>query len=215
MLKQYFTFALTSCLLLSACSTKDNTSTANNNTAPRSKTPVNAAGNLEKPYKSMPQMLRTASAELSARTLEENNWLSKINDPETGWQYFDDLFQQDTNLSAADKEFLSYTTLCTKDLVSAPNTDDAARRRHIEFLVNEHYKGYCLLYYAMRSLENNSVNQRFIGDMKTKIVADYNNDPSIRAMQNFDLAAVNKAEDARRIQSVKNNYGYIEQIRGL
>jgi hypothetical protein len=201
-------------LLISVFGCKEDKQQKNTPSELSSRKSINNTVRADRPYLAMPMMLTAAGAQQAAASALENDFIEKAADAQYDWKYFDNIYQTQTGLSETDKERLSYTVLCSKDLV-AQTGEDAAKRRHIAQLVNGNYKGYCLLYYALRSLSSAAENVSFINQMKTAIITAYDKDPSIKAMQNFDLNNVFKAEDAKRIQGVKNNYGYIEQVKSL
>ncbi|MDQ1095557.1 MULTISPECIES: hypothetical protein [Chryseobacterium] len=142
----------------------------------------------------------------------ENDLGHKMNDPKIDWKTLNSLYSSD--LSTASKQYLIYILFAKKDLLGiqdeTPSKDqEDIIKEYTKELVNTKYFGYCLLYNALSVLNNDSENTALVKDLANQISV-------YSESEKFHSDFLSKPTGREKwIEKVKEDYSYLDKIKGL
>ncbi len=140
----------------------------------------------------------------------ENDLGNKMNDPKVDWKTINALYRPDLN--TAEKQHIIYILFAKKDLLGIQNSSPTQDKEKLiadytKELVNTKYIGYCLLYNALKTLNNDPKNAQLVKDLAKNIVA-------YSATERFHSDFVSKPEGRDRwLDKVKEDYSYLDKIK--
>jgi hypothetical protein len=128
----------------------------------------------------------------------------------TTWRDADAVFATMAT-NEAKQQLLAYVILSHKNLI-ADNSDFAIERKkyYIDLLAKGKYQGYCVLYYALKSLPASEKN---FADEMAKTISDYAaKDAGVTVMKNFDLSVIANLKQRQKTADQKENFSYAEKF---
>ena len=143
----------------------------------------------------------------------ENDLGHKMNDPKIDWKTLNALYNSD--LSTASKQYLIYILFAKKDLLGIQNTTPTQEQSNLiadytKELVNTKYFGYCLLYNALETLNNDSqYSSQLVKDLSKQIVDDSKDE-----VFHSNFLKRPQGRDTY-LQKVQEDYAYLDKIKGL
>ncbi|MGH2664547.1 hypothetical protein [Flavobacterium sp.] len=163
-------------------------------------------------YRNQLPYYKASSETEAAEEMAKLNYEEKINDKNTDWTYFDQLYND--SLSVYNKQKLAFTILSKKDLIGLvkQNSSDEnlknALKKYITILVDTKYFGYCVLF---SSLELISDDTDFI-DQKTNAISDY---ADLEKFHKNVLEQGDDFPDKEVFLKIEEDYSYLSRIKAL
>lgn len=166
------------------------------------------------PYQGMPPMVSVPGGERDALQLllADSTLNSIVKNAAATWQDADREYETLHKGVIARKQQLAYVILAHKNLAAATGAEALARKKfYITELVNTGYKGYCLLYYALKSLP--AAERPFADEMATAISRYGAADTDAPVILKSDFSKIADARMRQKQLDVQTNYSYIEKLR--
>jgi hypothetical protein len=164
------------------------------------------------PYKGMPPMVKVPrdNRGLIFDVTGDSAYQSIAHNPSTTWQQADALYDGFVKNTAA-LQMLGYVVLAEKNLIADDSPLAVTRKKfYIERLAETKYSGYCVLYYALKSLPASEKN---FADEMAKTISDYAaKDAGVTVMKNFDLSVIADLKQRQKTADQKENFSYAEKI---
>jgi hypothetical protein len=210
-MRQVLTFFIV-VLLISACSqsSKETVRETYDTPAVRGKSYFDKSA--QYPYQGMPPM---AAAPLEQRDVQmammsDSIYSQIINDDKATWQQADAVYNRFAQ-NASCRQLLGYVILAQKNLIADNSTAAAERKKfYISMLVDTKYKGYMVLYYALKSLPASET--EFTSKMAAAISEYGVTDGDAKGMKNFDVSVVSDPKQKQKFADVKLNFSYIDKF---